>query len=56
MLNAQDGVQAIELPSQALRPPSLVVTAIRMPRMNGLELGEWVRTRYPGVPLLYVSG
>jgi two-component system, response regulator PdtaR len=56
VLNAQDGVEAIELLSQALRPPSLVVTDIRMPRMNGLELGEWVRTRYPGVPLLYVSG
>jgi CheY-like chemotaxis protein len=56
VLNAQDGIEAIELLSQVAHPPSLVVTDIRMPRMGGLELGQWVETRYPGVPLLYVSG
>lgn len=56
VLNAQDGLEAIELLSQASRPPSLVVTDIRMPRMDGLELGKWVQSRYPGIPLLYVSG
>jgi CheY-like chemotaxis protein len=56
VLNAQDGLEAIELLSQAGQAPSLVVTDIRMPRMGGLELGQWVETRYPGVPLLYVSG
>ena len=56
VLNAQDGLEAIELLSHAGQAPSLVVTDIRMPRMGGLELGQWVGTRYPGVPLLYVSG
>ena len=56
VLNAQDGLEAIELLSHAGQAPSLVVTDIRMPRMDGLELGRWVETRYPGVPLLYVSG
>jgi two-component system cell cycle sensor histidine kinase/response regulator CckA len=56
VLNAQDGLEATELLSHAGQAPSLVVTDIRMPRMDGLELGRWVETRYPGVPLLYVSG
>ena len=56
VLNAKDGLEAIELLGQAAQPPTLVVTDIRMPRMGGLELGRWVETRYPDVPLLYVSG
>ena len=56
VLNAQDGIEAIELLSHAGRPPCLVVTDLQMPRMGGIELGRWVESSYPGIPLLYVSG
>jgi CheY-like chemotaxis protein len=56
VLNAGNGFDAIELLSQAARAPNLVVSDIRMPGMSGLELGQWLESRYPATPVLYVSG
>ncbi|MGH7630445.1 MAG: response regulator [Gemmatimonadales bacterium] len=56
LLNALDGVAAIELLGRQTRAPALVVTDMQMPRMGGAELGRWLATTYPGVPVLYVSG
>lgn len=34
----------------------LVVTDVRMPIMDGWELGRTLRERWPGLPVLYISG
>lgn len=56
LLNALDGVAAIELLGRQTRAPALVVTDMQMPRMGGAEPGRWLATAHPGVPVLYVSG
>jgi two-component system, cell cycle sensor histidine kinase and response regulator CckA len=56
LLNATDGLAAIELLGSAERVPALVITDMRMPRMGGAELGRWLAENHPGVPVLYVSG
>jgi two-component system cell cycle sensor histidine kinase/response regulator CckA len=56
VLNATDGEHAIEVLGLTGEPPQLVITDMRMPRMNGAELGQWIEARYPTVPILYISG
>lgn len=56
VLNANDGEHAIQILGQRGEPPDLVITDMRMPRMNGAELGQWIEARYPTVPILYISG
>jgi DNA-binding NtrC family response regulator len=53
---AEDGREAIAVLSAAERPISLVLTDIRMPNINGLELERLVRERWPGLPVLLMSG
>jgi len=55
-LEAADGVEALKILSA---PPSLialVLTDVRMPNMNGLELERVVHQRWPGLPVLLMSG
>ncbi|MCI0371123.1 MAG: response regulator [candidate division NC10 bacterium] len=55
-LEAADGVEALAILSA---PPSLialVLTDVRMPKMNGLELERVVHQRWPGLPVLLMSG
>jgi CheY-like chemotaxis protein len=56
VLNATDGEHAVEIIGRTGEPPQLVITDMRMPRMNGAELGQWIEARYPTVPILYISG
>jgi HD-like signal output (HDOD) protein len=51
---ANDGLQALELLSQ--ESFDVVVTDIRMPRMNGIELLGQVRERFPHVIRIILSG
>jgi two-component system cell cycle sensor histidine kinase/response regulator CckA len=57
LLEATDGVEALAL-CTAIGGPTidLVVTDLVMPEMGGLELGEELRTRRPGIRILYMSG
>jgi CheY-like chemotaxis protein len=37
------------------RPPTLVVTDLRMPRIDGRGLARWVHARYPSTPIVLVT-
>jgi DNA-binding NtrC family response regulator len=49
----EDGEQA--LAALAARPFILVITAIEMPRIDGLELVRTIRQRLPDMPIIAVS-
>ena len=55
VMQATDGVDALEL-VERLGPPSLVLTDLRMPRLGGLELADRLKTRWPELPVLLMSG
>jgi DNA-binding NtrC family response regulator len=51
---ATDGHDALEKLSE--RAADVVVTDITMPKMGGLTLLEEIRTRYPAIPVIVVTG
>ena len=53
---AKHGDEALGLALQASGAFDLVVTDVRMPVMDGLELARRLRERWPGLPVLYISG
>jgi CheY-like chemotaxis protein len=57
VLEAQDGEEAATLlETLGTNGVGLVVSDIRMPRMDGLQLAALVSQRWPTMPLLLVSG
>jgi CheY-like chemotaxis protein len=55
-LEASHGREAISTMEQHAGSVHLVLTDIKMPGMNGRELGRHVEQRWPGKPILYMSG
>jgi PAS domain S-box-containing protein len=55
-LEAADGQEALELLSAREMPVDLVLSDIVMPRMNGNELARQIATRWPELPVLFMSG
>jgi CheY-like chemotaxis protein len=51
---AEDGFSALRKMEQ--RKPDLVVTDLRMPNMNGFELLFEIRTKFPEIPCVAISG
>jgi CheY-like chemotaxis protein len=51
---AEDGFAALR--SLQHNFPDLLITDLRMPNMNGFELLSVVRTRFPGLPTIAISG
>lgn len=53
---APNGQQAIDtLQSERLRL-DLVISDIKMPIMDGAQLGQWLAEHHPRLPVLYISG
>jgi two-component system, NtrC family, sensor kinase len=52
---ARHGQEALDL-ALGGTPFDLVITDVRMPRMGGPELGRRLGQRWPGLPILYISG
>ena len=51
---AEDGVAAMDRLMNG--PVDLLITDINMPRMDGLALVQQAQLRWPGLPVLLVSG
>lgn len=51
---AEDGYVALHKISESA--PDLVITDLRMPNMNGFELLAVLRTRFPQIPTIAISG
>jgi len=55
-IEASHGREALAALEQHTGPVHLVLTDIKMPGMTGRELGRQVERRWPGKPVLYMSG
>jgi two-component system cell cycle sensor histidine kinase/response regulator CckA len=55
-IEARHGREALAALEQHAGPIHLVLTDIKMPGMNGRELGRRVEAQWPGKPILYMSG
>jgi two-component system, cell cycle sensor histidine kinase and response regulator CckA len=56
VLEASDGVEALEMVKLHVATLSVVVSDIVMPQMNGVELLQAVALSYPGLPVILMSG
>jgi CheY-like chemotaxis protein len=54
IVTAIDGVEAIEVLERS--SISVVLTDLKMPRMNGRELARQITARWPGVRMLFMTG
>jgi two-component system, cell cycle sensor histidine kinase and response regulator CckA len=55
-LEARHAREALATIEEHNGPIHLVITDIKMPGMNGRELGRIIEQRWPGKPILYMSG
>ncbi len=53
---AENGRHALQVIEQVGPAVNMVVTDVNMPHMNGFEFARVFRTRYPGVPFLFITG
>ena len=56
IIEAVDGQDALEKVQRHGAPIDLLLTDVRMPRLDGLSLARSVIELYPGTPVLYISG
>jgi two-component system, cell cycle sensor histidine kinase and response regulator CckA len=56
VLEAGAGKEALAICKEREGHIDLLLTDVVMPEMNGFELANQIKARYPGVPVLYVSG
>jgi CheY-like chemotaxis protein len=55
VLTAKDGQEALEVCYKFKDPIHLLVTDVKMPRMNGLQLAKRVREQRPEIKVLIMS-
>jgi signal transduction histidine kinase len=56
VVTASNADDAISLTSRWNKPPDLLMTDVVMTGMNGRQLAEHLRARWPELPVLYMSG
>jgi len=56
VIEARHGAEALRIMEAGDRTVDLVITDLVMPEMGGRELVERLRTRHPGVKVLFMSG
>ncbi|HET9958363.1 MAG TPA: ATP-binding protein, partial [Polyangiaceae bacterium] len=56
VLEARNGLEALELLAPHSKELKLLITDVVMPHMSGVELSRHFRQRCPGLPVLYLSG
>ncbi len=56
VLAADSGRQALSKARELLDPMDLLITDVIMHDIGGLELARELRVRWPGLPVLYISG
>ncbi len=56
VLEAADGAEALARMQTGDTPPDLVLTDVIMPQLNGRQLHDAIVARWPGVPVLFISG
>ena len=56
VLPAGSGSEALLLSDQHEGPIDLLITDVVMPHMNGKRLAETLRSKRPGIPVLFISG
>lgn len=54
VLTARNGIEALEVLSG--RRPDILLTDIRMPRMDGIDLANRIRGKFPDCVILFLSG
>ena len=54
-IEAENGVQALELMRKLATPVDLLVSDIQMPKMDGLTLACSLRAEFPAIPVILVS-
>jgi CheY-like chemotaxis protein len=55
-LEAEDGLEALGILEQHAGAVALILTDIRMPHLDGIELEQTCRERWPTLPVLLMSG
>jgi CheY-like chemotaxis protein len=55
VLEAENGAQALGMIEGPAVPVDLVLTDIRMPMLDGIELGRRLAVRQPWLPVVYMS-
>jgi signal transduction histidine kinase/ActR/RegA family two-component response regulator len=54
--DAADGRAALDRLEHTVTPPDVLVADLLMPRVNGRQLVDAVRERWPAMPVLFISG
>ncbi len=56
VFEASNGKEALELIQKKNLRVDLLITDLIMPELNGKELAEKVRERFPSLPIIFISG
>ena len=56
VLTAKDGVEALEISARLGGSIQLLLTDVVMPKMRGTELAERLKSDFPGIKIVYMSG